>query len=411
MDQAKSGFYALAVLLVGASLLTQTPVLAAGNRAIPNGDRNEEARSETNRRAVQLLQAIDSILEETSEERTGAKKLPSRNDYLVAVPPWTETREDRQTKIRRLLNSALAVITDAPIVELQTKMAKSRESIDRLNTHIANLRERRLDAPQDGLLPGILSETVGSIDSNIQDLQQRILENENNIAETREQIKTALLDKGVDMSSDQLDLLLGSVLSDDLVKLVAAFDAARSIDARLSKLMDENGENAESARRYFAMHAALFAMLMHAQDSLIQKIDQVYLRRLNTIINDIRKARFETRKLLRGQNRDDQRRTLLANRKAQDFSEKVAVYYRDYLKTQREQILAARNRTERDLRIADNTFETVEASFQLRALIEDSRASFEAIQKLEAPGFDQLFQNKELREEFENLTRKLAPTS
>ena len=65
-----------------------------------------------------------------------------------------------------------------------------------------------------------------------------------------------------------------------------------------------------------------------------------------------------------------------------------------------------------DLRIADNTFETVEASFQLRDLMRDSATSFEAIQKLEAPTFEQIFRNEELRREFENLTRKLdAPSS
>ena len=56
--------------------------------------------------------------------------------------------------------------------------------------------------------------------------------------------------------------------------------------------------------------------------------------------------------------------------------------------------------------------ETVEASFQLKNLMRDSAASFEAIQKLEAPTFDQIFKNEELRQEFENLTRRLdAPSS
>jgi hypothetical protein len=42
----------------------------------------------------------------------------------------------------------------------------------------------------------------------------------------------------------------------------------------------------------------------------------------------------------------------------------------------------------------------------------DSLQSFEAIQRLEAPTFDQIFKNEQLRKEFENLTRKLdAPSS
>ncbi|MEL7544165.1 MAG: hypothetical protein AAGJ70_10350, partial [Pseudomonadota bacterium] len=91
---------------------------------------------------------------------------------------------------------------------------------------------------------------------------------------------------------------------------------------------------------------------------------------------------------------------------------RVAQYYRGYLLQQREQLAKARIKAVRDLRIADNTYETVEASFQLRSLIRDATSSFEAIQKLEAPGFDQIFKDQELRREFENLTRKLdVPTS
>jgi len=75
-------------------------------------------------------------------------------------------------------------------------------------------------------------------------------------------------------------------------------------------------------------------------------------------------------------------------------------------------VAKARQRAVHDLRIADNTFETVEVSFQLRNLMRDASASFESIQKLEAPTFDQIFKNEELRREFENLTRKLdGPTS
>ena len=126
----------------------------------------------------------------------------------------------------------------------------------------------------------------------------------------------------------------------------------------------------------------------------------------------LQKARTETKRLLKEQNRPDQKRALEANLKSQEFAEKVSAYYRSYLLQQREQLASARLKAVKDLKIADNTYETVEASFQLRALIKDAAASFEAIQKLEAPGFDQIFENQELRREFENLTRKLdVPTS
>ena len=115
---------------------------------------------------------------------------------------------------------------------------------------------------------------------------------------------------------------------------------------------------------------------------------------------------------MKAQNRPDQKRALDANRESQKLADDAAKAYKRYLSQQREQIAKARLKATHDLRIADNTYETVEASVQLRNLMKESSASFEAIQKLEAPSFEQIFKNDELRREFENLTRKLdTPTS
>lgn len=378
----------------------------------PSLNHSELKRHPLDQRAKKLLNNIDRLLEQTAQYRNDARALPRRRDFFVAVPPWTETREDREDVIRELLDSALEIVTDSPITEYQQKLKQRRQVIAKLKEQIATLQEKRLDAPKETLLPSILTDTVSSIDDNIKDLKIRIEENEKVIEDIKAKIWQDLRTKGIDMSSEQLDLLLGSVLGEDIVKIVAAFEAARIIDVRLGQLMKQNNESLQSARRYFAMHAALFAMLLHAQNELIKKIDTVYLKKLKTILHDIRSARRRTAKLLRGQNRPDQRRILLANRKAQDLAEQVAVFYRDYLITQRDQISKSRRRTVRDLSIADNTYETVEASFQLRTLIEDSKASFRAIERLEAPGFDQIFQNDQLRREFEKLTEKLnVPSS
>lgn len=361
--------------------------------------------------AKKLLDAIDAILGDVASHRNDARKLPSKNEFLV-TPIWTETREEREDRVRELLDSALGVVTDVPIVDMQKQLESRRNQIQDLQDDIVKLREKQLTAPKDALLPGILSDTVESINSEIADLEKRIDGNEQEIAKSKSEIHSALAQSGIEMSSEQLDLLLDSVLSGDLVRLVATFNAAKVIDEQLGKMVKATGDNMSAARKYFAMHAALFAMLVHSQDMLIKKIDTKYMPRLDAIERDIKRTSRETKRLLKGKNRPDQRRALEANLKSQEFAAKVAAYYRSYLLQQREQLASARLKAVRDLRIADNTYETVEASFQLRALIKDAASSFEAIQKLDAPGFDQIFKDQELRREFENLTRKLdVPTS
>ena len=212
---------------------------------------------------------------------------------------------------------------------------------------------------------------------------------------------------------DRIEICLRAVDVFEIGTGVAAFNAAKLIDSQLADRLAASGENMEAARKYFAMHAALFAMLVHAQPATIEKIDQNYIPKLDAILKDTRTARAKTRKLLRNRsNRPDQTRALNANLESQKIAEEAARGYRRYLAQQREQLARARSRATHYLSIADNTYETVEASFQLRSLMRDSAASFEAIQKLEAPTFDQIFKNEELRKEFESLTRKLdVPTS
>ena len=399
---------------------TELPAPASPNAASPDGKTSPPAAVQAPardvkdpregdaafERAKQLMAAIDAILKDTAGNRADAVKLPSREDYVIP-PLWRETREDREVKVRTLLDTALSIVTEVPIVDVQKKVEQLRRNIRELEDQNAKLREKQVSAPKDATLAGILTDTVSSLETAIGENVKRIEGNRTAIKASKAEIAEAMRASGIDLASDQVDLLLDSVLSGDLVRLVAVFNAAKVIDGQLAKLISATGDNMNSARKYFAMHAALFAMLVQAQDGTIAKIDTQYVPKLDAILADLKSAKGKTNELLKGENRPDQKRALDANRESQKVAEDAAAAYRRYLQQQREQIAKARIKATRDLRIADNTYETVEASVQLRNLMRDSSASFEAIQRLETPSFDQIFKNDELRREFENLTRKL----
>jgi len=297
-------------------------------------------------------------------------------------------------------------------VEVQKKLESLRRNIRDIEDQNARLKEKQLVAPKEAGFTEIMTETVSSIEKQIEDNNKRIAANRAEIKAEKAQIAASLKAAGVELQPDQIDLLLDSVLSGDLVRLVAVFNAAKMIDGQLANLISSTGDNMNAARRYFAMHAALFAMLVQAQDATISKIDTQYLPKLDAIIADIAAARSRTDELLKANNRPDQQRALQSNRESQKVASDAAQSYRRYLQQQREQIAKARLKAVHDLKIADNTYETVEASVQLRDLMRESSTSFEAIQKLESPSFEQIFKSDELRKEFEDLTRKLdAPAS
>ncbi|MGF1650163.1 MAG: hypothetical protein ACFCUN_06920 [Hyphomicrobiaceae bacterium] len=380
----------------------------AQRRATP--DEDPRAGDPAYEQARRLMSAIDRILENTAENRRAASKLPPRDSFLVP-PLFAETREDRERVIRDLLDSALGIVTNVPIVEHQNTITARRKAIRDLENEIAKMRERRLDAPQSGLLPGILTDTIESLDAGIAEAEKRIVANRAEIETVKRAVREALEASGIKMTQEQVDLLLDSVLSGDLVRLVAVFNSAKLIDRQLARRMTATGENIEAARKFFAMHAALFAMLVHAQDTLVDKIDNTYLPKLSAITRDIRAARQKTEQLLKEPNRPDQKRVLEANLESQKLAEEAARGYRKYMLQQREQVAAARARAAHDLRIADNTYETVEASYQLRTLMNEATRTFEALERLEAPTFEEIFRNEELRREFENLTKRLEVPS
>ena len=178
-------------------------------------------------------------------------------------PLWTETREDREKKIRDLLDAVLGIVTDVPVVEVQKKIEGLRKNIRELDDRIVKLREKQIGAPKDGMLPGLITDTVDSLGKDIDESKKKIELNRDEIAKAKVEVADALAKAGIKMEPAQVELLLDSVLSGDLVRLVAVFNSAKLIDAQLGKLMIASGENVGAARKYFAMHAALFALLVH----------------------------------------------------------------------------------------------------------------------------------------------------
>ncbi len=295
---------------------------AAPQASTPAADVKEAAEASAEQ-AQRLMRAVDAILQDTAKNRGEARKLPADGDFLIK-PIWTETREDRERRIRDLLDAALGIITDVPIVELQKKIEGLRRNIRELDDRNVRLREKQLIAPKDGVLPGFVTDTVDSLAKDIDDTRKRIELNRSDIAKTKAEVHEALKKAGINLSPEQVDLLLDSVLSGDLVRLVAVFNSAKLIDAQLGRLMAASGESVGAARKYFAMHAALFAILVHAQDTIIAKIDNQYLPKLTEIEADIRKARAKTAELMKLENREDQKRALEGNRESQRFAEDAA---------------------------------------------------------------------------------------
>ena len=409
MAQSQAGGQKAAPGTSATKLATPEKPTAPEKQAAPEKDvREGDPSFEQSQR---LMKAVDAILQDTTKNRGEAKKLPSESDFLMK-PLWTETREDREKKIRDLLDAAMGIVTDVPVVDVQRKIEGLRKNMRELDDRIVALREKQLTAPKDGVLPGYITDTVDSLAKDIEESKKRIEGNHKEIAKAKTEVHAALNKAGIQLAPEQVDLLLDSVLSGDLVRLVAVFNSAKLIDGQLARLMAVSGENIGAARKYFAMHAALFALLVHAQDTLVGKIDKQYLPKLSAIEQDIRTARNKTAELLRAENREDQKRVLESNRESQKLADDAAKGYRRYLLQQREQIAKARQRATHDLQ--DRRQHVRDGGGELPATQPDEELIVVLRGDPEARGADLRsdLQERGAAARVRNLTRKLdGPTS
>ncbi|MEO1329974.1 MAG: hypothetical protein AAFW46_09950 [Pseudomonadota bacterium] len=392
--------------------LAASPVLAETSPRLGplQGPPSPWAAQEERERAAKLFGAIRRTLDEAATERQAQQSAPDGpiEDFLLR-----QFGADQNSRVRDLLGSAFEMITDTPVVEMQGEIRAAREQIARMKTQIAELKERRISAPDDAGVSGWvgIAEDRASISDDIEALEESIQGQQAKIEAIKGRFGRAMAEAGAPMPPEQIDLLLESVTGEDLVALAAAYQAVRGVSDQLRRLMDESGEDLAVAKRYYGMHTALIALLVEAQNRFLAEVDGRYLPRLTEIERDIQAAAVETQRLLRDDPTPAQRRALEANAESQQVAIEALRLYREHLLRQREQVKEARDRTAKELRVADNTLRTVEASFQLKRLMDSAATSFNALQSLEFPGLERVFENEQLRQEFRNLTDKLEPNS
>lgn len=388
--------------LFGAGGFAVSPALAQDSAGIAASD--PRAKDPEFQRMQRLFGDIRDVLEGAANAREDSRT-ESSSEKLLTRPFGLDAR----SRADRLLADAFEVVSDAPVTEIQREIRERRAANTALRERIARLREDRISAPEDAGISGTLglASDRAAIDADIDEAQARIAGNDMAVRVAKDRFREAMAAAGAPVSEEEADLLLDSVTGSDIVKMASAYRAARGVSSQLLALLDESGEDLTVAKRYYAMHTALIALLVHAQGSFIEKVDADYLPRLDAIERDIIAARRESEKLIRGERDARRRGALEANINSQQIALEAGAFYRKHLKSQRADVAEAQAKALRELQIADNTLRTVDASFQLRSMMENATISFEALQSLESPGIERFFRNEQLRREFRELSDKL----
>ncbi len=341
------------------------------------------------------------LWEETLPTLEEALALEERQKTLPESSWFGDDQESNRAAINRLLDQAVAVLSTSNVQQYRDQIAQLQRAIAQARRDIAEYRQRRISAPRESLI----EKTAADYEKAIEARQRDIAQYEQHLEEIKQTFAEELRGLGLSIRDDQVDLLLSTVVGDNLIDLGIVFSNVKAITAQLEKLTEESGEDLQSARRYYGMYVILLKSLHQMHLQVEQAIAGKYLPQIDAIADQAQQL-MERTKALWEQAAPAQRRILSANLRAQRLTLKAAALYRQYLNEQGRQVTAARVALESDIATAWNTYETVRISGELVHLVRSSQHLLDGLLKRQVPAL-RPFRNLEMQREFEKLTARL----
>lgn len=342
---------------------------------------------------ARLWEGVLPTLEETLT-------LEERQASLPESRWFGEDQASNQVAIDELLDQAVALLSSSTTQDHRQQIRVLQRQIAQARQDIADYRRERVAAPTESLI----KKTLADYDAAIADRQADIRRFEAELATVKRQFAAELRALGLELSDEQLDFMLTTVVGDNLIDLGILFDNVKVITGQLERLVEDSGEDLQSARRYYGLYVILLKSLrqMHLQVELA--IANSYIPRIDAIAQRATELSAETQTLLK--RNPDRQAILQANLDAQRLTLEAAAIYRQYLDEQGRQITAARIALETDIATAWNTYETVRVSGELVGIVKASQKLLDGLISRQVPAL-RPFRNLEMQREFEKLTEQL----
>lgn len=348
-------------------------------------------------------------------------KLESALKVHDEIPTLEESRligRDQKSagrELDRIIRESMGLFESESINGLRTQYRRLEERIATEKDNITKFRKERVLASRDDrslrtkLMPGdtlksFVAVTKADFDMLIEAAESNIEGYEEEKARTITDMSNALGVIGVELSGDQLEALMSSVTGDDVVSMSVVFNAIKDMTTQLAELTQESGEDLGHAKKYYGMVVILHRIIGTMQEQFVAEIDDQYLPKLQEYRGTANSNLKESRALLAaGANAE----TMRSNIRSNEMTIQVINLYEKMLKGQRAKVNEALKVTEKEIRVANNTYNTVSLSSAVVSMIRQGANTFEQLISLQMPDVQE-FQNEQVREEFRNLTARMG---
>ena len=343
-----------------------------------------------------------------------ALKLKDKQDKLPDSSLFHEDKESNREDINELLDEAVSILVISDTQTYRRKIESLQKEIADSEKKITEYEEKRISAPSDQPAWKAWGNSKQDYENKIEDQRERIAKYESEIEKVKDSLREELRELGLDVNSEQVDFLLSTIVGDNVIQVIVAFENVKRLTTQLEQLMVQSGENIESARRYYGMYTVLLEILDRMYHQIISDIDRKYIpqitggkneegKRVEGIIPRTEKLTQKTNQLIQKSPSARNREVLSANIRAQNLTLEAAQLYRTYLEKQRVDLVTAKKKLAPDLAAAQNTYETVKVSSELIAMMKSGQNLFDTLKSLQVPEL-RVFENLEMKREFQKLT-------
>ena len=331
----------------------------------------------------------------------GAKNIDKLNN--APESSWIGTdKEDVQKEINQLFEMIVNGLIEDDLLIYKTKMDTLKKEISKNKSNILKYREKRVGAPQ----KSAIYTTKSGYDTKIEETKNENTILENEIRIIKKDLKKNFQEIGVNLSSEQIDVLLTRVDGDDIIQISLVMETLKHITNQILELMKASKEELTQAKKYYGMHQVLLELVVYIQQKYIEKCNTVYIPKIDKMISDSADMMENTNRL-RAQEEDTRRRSIYNNNlDAQMLTNRAAKLYKNDIISSRNNMSEAQKISKENLKLSKNTYATVMLSADLFDLISESQSMFEEVSKIQVPDLVP-FENIQMEQKYRELTEKL----
>jgi len=315
---------------------------------------------------------------------------------------FQSSKDDYKDKIDEVINDILAVLTSQNLLEYKDEIAEKKEDIEDLKSEVLTYREKRVGAPNESMI----YTTKEGFDKKIKDKKDEIAILANDIRIVKKNLEKSFQDSGIELSSEQLDVLLNRVDGDDIIQMSVVMKVLNKITEQILVLMKESGEEPSQAKRYYGMHLISWQLVYYIQQKYIDQVNQEYIPKIDNIIQKTEQMMNRTSSLIDKEIERDKRLIYQKNFGIQKETQKVAMVYRRQLLDAQKEMKKAQSITNSNIKLSQNIYNTVSLSSELYSVISQSQKMFNQIAKIQMPKIIP-FENIQIRKKYQEITGEL----